>query len=74
MDDVVRVAKGLSHEQADTAGRAAYEAFCAMDPIEPRQPDWGREGYKIQAAVWQAVARAAIRAHLAGNTPSPPPL
>ena len=52
----------LSHEQADTAGRAAYEAYCAMDPIEPRQPDWGRQGYKIEAAIWQAVARAAIRA------------
>ena len=46
----------------DAAGRAAYAAFCAMDPIESREPDWSRAGYKVEAGVWQAVARAALAA------------
>jgi hypothetical protein len=44
----------------DEAARAAYAAFCASDPLQPREPDWGREGYKVEAAVWQAVARAVL--------------
>lgn len=49
-------------EAVDQAARAAYATYCAMDPVESREPDWGRNGYKVEAGVWQAIAAAALRA------------
>jgi hypothetical protein len=57
------------HDHIDDCAREAYRAFIGMDPLdEERQPDWGREGYKAEAAVWQAVARAVICRHHAALT------
>jgi hypothetical protein len=40
--------------------RAMYAASCALHPIEPMEPDWGRGGYKTQVMYWHGLAQACL--------------
>lgn len=75
LDSVVEALRGQTptdFDALDAAARRAYAAHCACDPIEPREPDWGRGGYKTEVAVWQAVARAVLSAPYPPNTSERP--
>lgn len=47
-------------EIVEKLARALYATDCALDPIEPREPDWGRGGFKTEVIRWNALARAVL--------------
>ncbi len=49
-------------DMVDEVARKLYEASCALDPVEPKAPEWGRDGYKTEVVYWHGLARAAIAA------------
>ena len=51
-----------SAELVEVAAKAAYASWCTTDPVAPKEPDWGRGGYKTEVVVWQALARAVLAA------------
>ena len=60
--DLARTPPLSSPEQIERVARAIYEADCALDPIAPREPVWGRGGYTTSIMLWHGLAKAAIAA------------